>query len=118
VRGLVPRHENRQANRHRQDGDDDGEWDVIRDRKQLWQNHFDSDKHQNEGEAAPKIDEASHQIGEQEIEGTQSNDRANIWGIHNEGVLRDSEYRRDWIDREDKVHDIDHEQNQSERSKH
>ena len=106
------------ANGDGQHRDNDHERDVIRDRKELGQDHFNSNKNENDGEADPEINKPSHQVGQQEVEGPQAENRANVRGINDERVLSDSEDGRNGIDREDKVHHIDHEQNQSERREH
>ena len=115
---MVPCHENGGANRDGQHREDDHERDVIRDRKEPGQGHFNSNKNENDGEAEPEINKPIHQIGQQEVEGTQAENRANVRGINDEGVLSDGEDGRNGIDREDKVHHIDHEQNQSKRGEH
>src|SRR5207237_10241055 len=77
-----------------------------------------TNKNENDGETDPEINKTVHQIGQQEVEGTQAKNRANVRGINDEGILSDGEDGRNGIDREDKVHHIDHEQNQSKRGEH
>src|SRR5437763_13584869 len=110
---LVSCHENRGANRDGQHRDDKDKRNVIRDGKELGQNHLNSNKNENDGEAAPKINKAIHQIGQQKVEGAQSENRANVRGIDDKGVLGNREDGRNGIDREDKVNNGDQEKNQA-----
>ena len=88
---LVPCHENGRTNRDGQDRDNDHERDVIRDRKEPGQGHFDSNKNENDGEADPEINKPIHQIGQQEVKGTQAENCANVRRINDERVLGDGE---------------------------
>ena len=112
VPALIPRHKNRGANRDQQNRHDDDKRNVIRERKDLGQNHFHSHKNENDRQADTKVDKPVHQIRQQKIEGAQAKDRADVRGINNEGVLRDGENGWNGIDREDEIHHVDHKQNQ------
>ena len=115
LRRLVPRHENRRANRDQQNRHDYDKREVIRNRKRLGQDHFNSNKNEDDGEANPKINKPIHQIGQQEVEGTQPKNGADVRGVNNERVLRDGENSRNGIDRENEVHHVNHKQDQGKR---
>src|SRR5207248_9357102 len=88
---LVPCNENRGANRDGQHRDDKDKRNVIRDGKELGQNHLNSNKNENYGEAAPKLNKAIHQTGQQKAEGAQSENRAKVRAIDDKGVTGSSE---------------------------
>lgn len=65
--------------------------------------HFQSDKHQNRSQTILDIDEAVHRAGQHEEHRSQAKDREDVRSEDNQWFLRQSEDRRDRINREDDV---------------
>ena len=57
-------------------------------------------------------------MGEEKVERTQAKNRADVGSIDDELILSDREHRRDRVNGKDKVHQIDHNQNERQRSEH
>src|SRR6266567_444758 len=116
--GIVPRsdHRNCYCDRKNKRNDSQGEgprqWKIIRD------NHFDPDKGEHEREPCSQVNETIHQAGHQKVERSQTEDRANIGSIGNKRITRDSEDRRNRIDRKEQVRQLDDDHGQGERGQH
>ena len=78
------------------------------------QEHLCADKGEDDCQSRLKIDELVNDTGEQEIQRTQSKNRANVGGVDNERVARNAKDRRDGVDSEENVGDLDHDQRKSQ----
>src|SRR4030095_17190251 len=73
----------------------DSKREGARERKIIHENHLDADETEHESQAGSQVNETVHQTGEQEVKGSQAENRANIRRINNKRIARDREDRRD-----------------------
>ncbi len=84
----------------------------------IGENHLDPDKAEHESEPCSEVNEALHQAGQQKVERSQAENRANIGGINDERIARNREDRGNRIDRKDQVRDLDHDHGQGKWGQH
>src|SRR4029077_13728543 len=65
-----------------------------------------------------KIDKLVNDTGQQEIQGTQPKNSANVGGVDDERVACNAKDRRDRVDGEENVRDLDNNQHKSQRRQH
>ena len=81
----------------------------------LEEQHLHADPDEDEGQAEFEVDEAVHEVGEQEVHGAQAEDREGVRREHDERLLRDREDRGDRVDREHDVGDLDDHEHEQQR---
>src|SRR5690242_8828877 len=86
---LCLEHRNRYC--HRENKRNDSEREAPRQRKIIRDNHFEADKTEHERKPRSQVNETLHQTGQQEVEGSQAENRANIGSIGNKWITRDCE---------------------------
>ena len=80
--------------------------------------HLDADPDQNQCQADLQVDEAMHEVGEQEVHGSQAQQRHRIASKDDERLTRDSKNGRDRIDSENDVCYFDDHENCKQWSRH
>ncbi len=79
------------------------------------QEHPGADKGEDDCQGRPKIDKLVNDTSEQEIQRTQTKDSANVGSVDDERVARNAKDRRNRVDSEENVRDLDHDQHKSQR---
>src|SRR6266446_6313171 len=78
-------------------------------------NHFCADKGQHKRQPHGKEAQTRQHSSQQEVHGTQAQNRENVGSISDEGILRDAENRWDGIDGQRDIRDFNHQQDQKQR---
>ena len=81
-------------------------------------NHFHANKTENERETRLQINEAIDQMGEEKVERTQAEDGADVGSVDDKRILGNREHRWNGINRKDKVHHVDDDEGEGQRSQH
>src|SRR3954463_303140 len=106
---LVPgtrrleRHENGRPQHH----SDDAQRGRDRNVDELLEEHLGTDEDQHQREPELQVDELVNDVGEQEVERPQSEHRADVRRVYDEGIARHGKYRRYGIRGDDDVGGVD-----------
>src|SRR3954470_8841100 len=82
----------RQADGDGENGDDNGERQAIWNVDEMGRNHLRADKSENECEPRFQINETIDEVREQEVEGTQPENRTDVRRVDDESIRRDREH--------------------------
>src|SRR6266545_665631 len=117
-RGAFPSHDHRRGDRDGQNDNNHNQRDTGWQMEVIGENHLDPDKAEHESEPCSEVNEALHQAGQQKVERSQAENRANIGGINDERVARNREDCGNRIGRKDQVRDFDHDHGESKWGQH
>jgi hypothetical protein len=104
------RKEDRSEDRQCETADDDSERDEDIDVIVSWDKHFGTNESEDSWETVFEIDKISHHTCESEVERTETENSKNITRIDDKHIVRDSEYSRDGVEREDQISKLYHEE--------
>lgn len=100
---------------HGQDAADDAEREADVGMVVFGKHHFYADENEDDGEAETEVAEVCHDAVEGEVDRAQAENREDVRGENNEGVLGDREDGGDGVDGEGEVGAFDHEEDDEER---
>ena len=113
--GAPPRRGDRDGEDRRHDKEREDRVDLD---PQVHHGQLHADEDEDHREAQLQVAEPVLQVGEQEVERPQAQDRERVRGVDDERVGGDREDRRDGVDREDQVGDLDRDQDEQQRRRH
>jgi hypothetical protein len=115
ARRLAPRDPDRRDDATDERRQDDGERDVVGHVVVAHEQHLHADESQDQHQAVLQVAEQRHEARHGEVERSQPEDREGVGREDQERVARDREDRRDGVDREHHVGELDHHQRHEER---
>ena len=112
---LAPSRPERSEHAGAERRDDDAERRQVRHVIVVDQHHLHADEGQDQDQAVLQVAEHRHQAGDSEVQGAQPQDRERVRREHQEGIAGHGQDRRNRIDREHDVGDVDDDQRDEQR---